>query len=64
MDPTVEATALEVLVFPIIWGMLGSCSLGATALLCVKGIERLSTRMGVGRPQRDMIRAESSRKSL
>ena len=46
MDPTVEATALEVLVFPIFWGMLGSCSLGATALLIVKAIEGFASRIG------------------
>jgi len=65
MDPTVEATALEVLVFPILWGMLGSCGVGATALFCVKAIDSLSSRMGGGRPQRSMTRAASaSNKSL
>jgi hypothetical protein len=46
MDPTVEVSALEILVFPVLWGMLGSCGLGASALLCLKGLERLASRIG------------------
>lgn len=46
MDPMVEVSALEILVFPIFWGMLGCCSLGATALLCLKALERLASRIG------------------
>jgi hypothetical protein len=37
-----EATAFEVLVLPIFWGMLGSCGVGVTALLCMRLAERIA----------------------
>jgi hypothetical protein len=48
MDPTAEATALEILVFPVIWGMLGYCGLGASALIFLRAMERLARRVGGG----------------
>jgi hypothetical protein len=46
MDSTTEATALEILVLPVLWGMLGYCGLGASVLVFLRAMQRLARRHG------------------